>query len=625
MKKAGRIKLWGTGLLLSLLLLPVSFISVFADEPKNRTQSDFIADSADMILTEDYSPDEHGFPVDQDRSGLLITSELSGETAEGCGFRFADTMSGPMRLDFRILSEKTHGLDGLSTDGKFGAEQLNPYLDTKELAVTVADTLTKNNFTIYLSGATPYHNCSVSVRVKANGMSEAKGLYYPDNDYTAKPVFSEEGYGTILAGTGFSNVATTKRNELDEDGGIPTTIGFDPVTGVVYAYARNKNFETVRVDVLNLRDSAAVGAENVLPKDSFTEYTVSVAFTDMTSDNNADLGESYARKPRMVLYGINGQSLAYGENGIVNETAPIVYLPGTSIYYGERVELKPYIYDALDGKKPYDGQITYKTSYDTTEKTLEYENGYFIELDKVGTVTFTLGAVSDGTFESEPLSVESTVFARSMEDWSDTQWNVTLPNDRPVLEKNKTFVLDENSGYSFDLTYLKTVAPNGSEFKTNVVAFALFGEYEAHYSAKDSEGNTSNFIRKIRVGDFSAPVFETEETITCNVNETLSLKPEISDYSAYEVRIEIYKSNELVSTGESFTPEVSGEYEVRYYAEDIWNNSVEKISKLVVSEPTADQPSGCNSEIDGSVYGCAALAICGLALLWLRKRGKKNV
>lgn len=185
--------------------------------------------------------------------------------------------------------------------------------------------------------------------------------------------------------------------------------------------------------------------------------------------------------------------------------------------------------------------------------------------------------------------------------------------------------MDENSGYSFDLTYLKTVAPNGSEFKTNVVAFALFGEYEAHYSAKDSEGNTSNFIRKIRVGDFSAPVFETEETITCNVNETLSLKPEISDYSAYEVRIEIYKSNELVSTGESFTPEVSGEYEVRYYAEDIWNNSVEKISKLVVSEPTADQPSGCNSEIDGSVYGCAALAICGLALLWLRKRGKKNV
>lgn len=120
-------------------------------------------------------------------------------------------------------------------------------------------------------------------------------------------------------------------------------------------------------------------------------------------------------------------------------------------------------------------------------------------------------------------------------------------------------------------------------------------------------------------------MFETEETITCNVNETLSLKPEISDYSAYEVRIEIYKSNELVSTGESFTPEVSGEYEVRYYAEDIWNNSVEKISKLVVSEPTAISRAAAIPKLTDPFTDAAALAICGLALLWLRKRGKKNV
>lgn len=623
------------------------------------TQSDFIGQTKEVTLTENYKLSEVGLSLDPGRSGILISSEKTGDEAEGSGFRFSESFEGEFSLDFRIFSQKTYG-ENVNQNGEnlyrpgtptsmgaqFGEDAINPYQDVKQVTFTFTDKATGKNFTLYLTGGARYWETLTRASVTTGTLKTPVGKKYSDLTYEKFMSMSTD-YQTLLHGTSFSNMGNSYSNNYpDADGGISSQIAFDPMTMKVFAYGRTKEGIVTKLEVIDLSNSEEVGMDNVIPKNSFGEYTVDVEFTDLVSNSFSQTYtheatgqtyhlQAYQRRANMVIYNINGQDLAYDEEGkIQDKVAPKIVLRTQNLLAGETTKLDIVTVDTFDGEKEYTGKIKYYTSYDSIKRTLLYNDGYYLNLKRAGILTLVLSGVEDSS-GNRSKDVEYVIditddvkpIIAFVQDFPE-KWDITDWSSRPIVGKadvsystnieEKTLVLD------FSVT-----APNGMVYTTGLLPYNLPGEYLIQYTVRDNFGNETKISRTLMVGDFTAPTIEANSIIVANVGEIVNLSAKsvedyvdgkISDYS-----IAVYSGEERISSGKRFEAKTAGKYKVVYTAKDEAGNESMVTAQLIVkgAVENVEMSDGCFSSVSGITVLTSLLA-CGMVYLMKAiRRGSK--
>lgn len=622
----------------------ISTVNPIAESVK--TQSSFITEQNGVTLTEDYSPSSAGLSLDAEKSGLLISSQKTGDEAEGAGFSFAHSFVGAFSVDFRILSQKMFATGipdfkpGTTYTETTGSDRINPYQDVKEIAFTFTDKATGKNFTVYVNGGIRYWATATKVSVKTGKMKTPVGRKYTDLTYQKAGGLDSE-YCTLLHGTSFSNVGNSySNNHPDSDGGISSQIEFDPYTMKIYAYGRTNGGIVTKLEVIDLSSAEQVGTNNVIEKNSFGEYTVSVTFTDLISDefsytysngSNSYTLSPYTRRANMILYSLNGQSLAYQNGKIQDTTPPKIILRTDKLQAGQQTKLDISTSDFLEGVGTYKGTIKYYTSYDSIRRTLLYNDGYYLTLKEAGTLTLILEGAADsvgnkGATEEYVLPIVDDVaptvsFVQEFPD----KWDITDWEHRPIVGKTdvvySTNIPDKTVTLDFSV-----VAPNGREYKTGILPFTQMGEYLIRYTVRDNFGNETTLTRTLTVGDFTAPTIQVKQSIVTDVGATINLAPlSVEDYvdGATECSITVYKGEQRVGSGKRFSAETSGEYKVVYTSVDAAGNQATATTLLIVRDEEEPAKSGCASDMQGAGVLFVALTTA-LACVWFSKRKGEN-
>ena len=626
-------------------------------EEKAKKQSDFIGTTKEVALTENYSLSNAGLSLDSGKSGILISSEKTGDEAESSGFRFSGTFLGEFSLDFRIFSEKTYG-ENVNRNGEniyrpgtpttlgaqFGEDELNPYQDVKQVTFTFTDKQTGKNFTLYLTGGACYWSTLTRAAVTTGTMQTPVGKKYTDMTYAKFQSYSKD-YNTLLHGTSFSNMGNSYSNNTpDADGGISSQIAFDPMTMQVFAYGRTNQGVVTKLEVLDLSNPEHVGTNNVIEKNSFGEYTVDVKFTDLTSDNftqsytRADTGETYTLEPyerraNMIIYSLNGQDLGYDVDGKINDmVAPKIVLRTKQAVAGKLTKLDIITSDVFDGEKEYKGKIRYCTSYDSIKRTLLFNDGYYLNLPRAGKLTLTLSGVTDeaGNKSADVQYVIDIVdelkpIVSFVQDFSE-KWDVNDWENRPIVSKTDVKYSTNSEEKTLTLDFSVT-APNGRVYTTGLLPFTQMGEYIIKYTVRDNFGNETILTRTLTVGDFTAPTIETKSTIIANVGDTVNLSAEsVEDYVDGAIKnysIAVYKDGVRVSSGKRFVAKDAGEYEVVYTARDKSDNEATETTRLIVKATAAETEKigGCSSAMDGVVATVSVALILGVSILVRKRKG----
>ena len=303
----------------------------------------------------------HIVQLDEGRTGLLVKSKDSGTAAEGKGFDFASSFKGDFELDFRVFSKETfYGF--INYGGDVSLDSTNPFLDLKKVAIRFTSLSNPDEyFTVTVAGSTNWfmQTPQAVVAIKNEGAfsqdygamgkdTKGYGISYGDHS-TKNPQFRQDGYHTTrINGTSFANAAFSPVNRS-------TKIRFDIDTMGVYAESWTWDKARLTDDrewvlIRSLKDNIAkidgkdvvapyAGIQTLNAADFAKGYNVSVVFEDVTSnetpltarlngngsnittlrddDNNPIVYERYAQ---MILYSVNGQSLAPRKGFTVTET-----------------------------------------------------------------------------------------------------------------------------------------------------------------------------------------------------------------------------------------------------------------------------------------------------------------
>ncbi len=295
------------------------------------------------------------FAHDTGKVGVRFRSKASGTTAEGVGFAFADRMTGDFEMDFRVTSKETYRLKegssggwthSIREDGDFmqvTADDMNPFLDLKEVAFTFTSATDSSKFfTVFVRGTCP--------KTYGQAFSSYATVYIPGDVTITEP---GRGYGlpvgqttmasqwwknaTLIGGTSFSNY--TSLNSGTAAGGTTTSnlVKFDATNMKVFVNANNagndyatKN-EVADILVRDLTNPSAADdytndrLATLSASDFANGYTVKVEYTDVTDNatvgNTANLSsisgpgqyatldEAYERYADMIIYSVNGTAL----------------------------------------------------------------------------------------------------------------------------------------------------------------------------------------------------------------------------------------------------------------------------------------------------------------------------
>ena len=614
-----------------------------------RTQSSFIASKNGVQVTENYS---HA-TLDSGKSGVLIESTSTGTAANGASVAFADPMSGVLSLDYRVFSTRDYaGSANPSASGAdWGTEALHAFCDLRELAFTVTDTISGKSFTIIQEGGAKYSLTSTMFSVKTGTMADSVGYKYTDWNYAQAPTVNLWGYKTIAYGTSFCNKGLSGMGGFAADGGYSSVIEFNPENMKVYAWGRTPSQGYVKVEIIDLSNPALVGDANVLSSNDFTKYTVSVTFNKVMRNDytDSDITTAYDRTARMIVYSLNGQTLAGTNDGngnyVVNDNVGSIGLltPSTlDMCAGEAFSFAITSYDVIDGYGTYTEDIFYSTDYAPEQKTLTYASGYVLNLEKFGTLTVT---VPGGTDSNGNVGTSRTYTYRVRDEYlPEMEFNSTanlqtkfdiegIKNSlcRPTVSKSDITILSDSRK-----TYTVSVSvrtPKGILHTTtiNSLPYLDFGTYRVTYNVVDEFGNASSIYREFEVGDFKAPeILIRSEEITAYKGDRVSLDP-LSIVDNYATSLDytcsVYKDGQLVASQvQSFTPDQTGEYTVVYTAWDESGNTVERQIKLTVAEgitQTQDQPTDYTTYIVIAVAASVLIIGAWVAVAIITKQDKE--
>ncbi|MBQ4269768.1 MAG: hypothetical protein IJB97_09005, partial [Clostridia bacterium] len=300
------------------------------------------------------------FTADETKSGVQLTTLLSGTDAEGANFTFDGVMQDDFEIDFRVTSAQaykpkhtggtTHYMNAQWATGSYKqsmADGVNPYLDLKEVAFTFTSVSDASKyFTAYVRGTSSTAGFAPTAYVYVPG---DEGAYRYD-EYGNK----HYGYGLSSAGTypleSTSQVSlyhdlkdmpkiygTSFSNHTYSSGSssagplVSNLLKFDTETMAVYVNASEKGSVNTTANTpiryLSTNQGAREGLKlGSLTKEDFADgYTVSVEFTDVTADNctgwtEADFNTAgiwsgythyvinpteYKRYGNMIVYSVN--------------------------------------------------------------------------------------------------------------------------------------------------------------------------------------------------------------------------------------------------------------------------------------------------------------------------------
>ena len=416
-------------------------------------------DESQITVTEEFSESER---VDDSRLGLNFKSVQSGTKAEGAGFAFNNTIVGNFEMDFRVTSAQaytpkhaTAGYTHYVGDGEVKltlSDNVNPYLDLKEVAFTFKSVTNPNKyFTVYMRGSNNTQAFSTTAYVyipgdtgaytydennnKVYGYGLSNNGIYPYDEKTglyAEPASKRALWNVPnIIGTSFSNYTATSSGDKTMGALTSNLLKFDVDTMSVYVNSGSKNSAhynkvSTNANVL-LRDLATNQGANPdlalgsLSKEDFAGgYTVSVEFTDVTENGctgytandglTSDSWSHYCANPteydryaNLTIYSINGQSFSYDEtgnsqSGILSTVDPVLSASTAEMLVGTTVDVTPSIYNVLAGNAigTY-GTVSYTldggASYTAIEK--DANNRYIFTPNELGTYTVVYDGFKD--------------------------------------------------------------------------------------------------------------------------------------------------------------------------------------------------------------------------------------
>ncbi len=519
--------------------------------------------------------------------GLLITSEgnsanAHGEALENTGFTFNDTMVGEFSTSFRITSEKqyqstkkgwdTHYVRDGRQDTIYN-DAYNPYQDVREVGLTFTSVSNPDKrFTVYLAGAVQSYAYAVSARVSIYGdtLNEAK--------LTGEDGITHYGYGldeggkwsaardnTWLFGTSFSNCNINSSGTTIE--ALANSIRFDPVEMKVYAggtlggdYGRSTMTEKLVRDLTTNAgvwdgDEYALRVFKTLSAEDFAGgYTVSVAFTDMTSSDflcptwtsngstyttpdNAyvsysahyqDYGAAYDRHVNMTIYSLNGVSFASERADNVVEATddrPVVTTAISGINPFVENDITPVYYDKYEGNVAVDGIVSVSTdnvSFTPVQavegrylwKPSGVNNNYYVRYENFSNGRGMYAATKTLTFANDATAYTLTVNGASTTVYKGQTLDLTTYTEAHVAPTGKTLIgWQFNSSqdvYSlgYDWTVADSDAQNGAITLNPVYTTLKMSHGASIRMAKNGQGNYDTAQSGIR---FIATIDEAEE------------------------------------------------------------------------------------------------------------------
>lgn len=329
-----------------------------------------VCDSDVFTTTENYAYSK-SLTVDEGvngKKGVLVTANKTGRDAEGSTFALQEKMTGNFEMDFRVFSETTYaykagsnggwthsitnnnvvsaGYADNNTTGAMANDNMNPFLDLKEVGIKFASaTDASKYFIVYVRGTCVVSDCVASATMASVYVTGDKyDLAGKDRGYGIfnNADYKAQWYGwhaTTIRGTTFSNYMATSTGDRTETATTSNLVKFDAENMKVYVNAGNggNNFakynETADVLVRDLTnndwitDSYTNGGFKTLSAEDFANgYNVSVCYSDVT-DNDCvgttsaftkisepgqygTLSEKHDRQANMVVYSVNGKSVS---------------------------------------------------------------------------------------------------------------------------------------------------------------------------------------------------------------------------------------------------------------------------------------------------------------------------
>ena len=465
----------------------------------------------------------------------------------------------------------------------------------------------------------------------------------------------------VIYGTSFSNFSTTKSTDATEAKTTSNLIKFDPVTMKVYinvggAYA---NLSTSANYLLrSLSDNAGmdekISAATLSSSDFANGYSVSVTFTDVTANdivgstagvggagNYAQiLSSAYERYADMTIYSLNGQELAYKgipATKIKDTTLPLVSSSSNKIILNEENDLTPLFYDAATGNKiGYYGKVYYSLDNQVFTEITKSANGYIYTPSSYGTVYVKYEDFKDDignvaitqilTLQVADIIAPELGFVNGIN--QNEVYDLTSGSaGRYIANTSDIAILNRNDQVkTYTVEIIERKDPDGVLFGTAFMNFSKHGDYTVKYLVTDSFGNSSTIVRKITVGDYTAPVINVEDIQSVEVGSIIDFKNakySITDVSEFTLTIYIKKDGKTVGLiqetdredKKNFTPTEVGEYTVEYVAVDKSNNETKVTKTLTVTELSSSVVTDSPAVKTLDIVSYALLGVGGVSVI----------
>ena len=368
----------------------------------------------------------------ENSNAVHLTTNKTGDDAEGTKFNVNATFDNSFEIDFRVFSQKnyqakdptaTQTHSGIQSDNNTGntmanwyyLDVYNPYMDLKEVALTFTSTADSSQwFTVYVRGANVDGRADLScARVSTSYDDRASwpyplhgyGLYggdgWPNASYQ-ESLTNRWNYGAAftMLDASFSNTNITGESNSAK-------IKFDVETMKVYGWY-NGDWVLVR----DMKDNTGLSIFNgwftgTFDPAQFTSgYTVSIAFTDVTSNSatgdqltdtvlsngswkNTEYGyvpftEAYDRYANMYVYSIKSGDTTLDNDGLISCTEPAAKQPAVSapyksvVYDRQSLDVTPTVYDVNAGYIAYTGTVTWLNYEDESTGTVEVVEGRYM-------------------------------------------------------------------------------------------------------------------------------------------------------------------------------------------------------------------------------------------------------
>lgn len=430
------------------------------------------ADVAGTSLT-----DGSGTPLfaAEDKRGVQLTG-----TAPGASVRLDKTFSGAFEMDFRVWSDQT--LD--TADGWQNFKDYRGY-DLRELKITFDDGTDKIH--LYIAGGDEWKAVLPTARVQLND-GDRLAIQYDDATGALRS-YRANSYGSWIFGSSFVNLGRGFKTWLQPGQTISSRIGFDPAAMQVYCYGYTPdNSAVTKYVVWDFTNALTVGnfsgpapTQPISTLDSFGDYTVTVAFSDIETDKTA----------KAVVYSVCGQSLA-GTDSFAFDNGPAVSLTELPLgRVGEEIELSvgvAGIEDFFEGSiDRFDGTVTVTRPSGGTDTVEATDGGYLYTPTEEGNHTVTYVARDAAGNAGEPSSAELRVLHELLTDGiaipslftADSSGSMTTDFAAPsyMTPANGLKLTAETAGTTF--TY-----KNKLKLKKNV-PFIKMGALTSRYGQRD--------------------------------------------------------------------------------------------------------------------------------------------